>query len=68
MIEKNTELLWALADGGRDRQINSAQGIWHSLILKTCLFYLTTFPLSNVKTYLHLIKGKPDEKVKQILL
>lgn len=38
------------------------------LILQTCLFHLTTFPLSNLKTYLYLIKGKPDEKVKQIWL
>lgn len=35
---------------------------------QTCLFHLTTFPLSNIKTYLHLIKGKPDEKAKQILM
>jgi len=29
-MEKSSELLWALADRGGGRQINSAQGIWHS--------------------------------------
>lgn len=45
MMEKNIELLWALADGGRDRQINSAQGTWHSFD-----FADLSFPLNNIPT------------------
>lgn len=68
MIEKSIELLWTLAEGAGTGKLILHRAFGTLLILQTCLFYLTTFPLSNIKTYLHLIKEKSDKKVKQILL